>query len=143
MTMLTTRFVSCAAVALCALAVSHAQATSLVKFRDWEPLNDGIIENPDADGMAILRYNADLDQTEITMVLHRLQPNTEYGVFVLSDNADFASWFTTSSNGSIMFQNQDPWGSDLTSDNPELFIFRGTDPWDFENHVLHSTPYIK
>jgi hypothetical protein len=136
------------ALGVVALATSVADAAVLAKFKDWYhwPTNDPIPveENPNVDGVAVLRYKESTGTITVSMAIHNLLPNTNYAMWLESADYGFlwgaaADQFRTDADGSGHFI-----GEALSGAAPIDLVVRvpegGTENWpDPENYIRAST----
>ncbi len=68
---------------------------------------NGLAENPDADGMAILNYHSGNNATEVQVIISDFLPNTTYGVKVEGGISGFSDpiAITTNAKGNGNYHN--------------------------------------
>lgn len=109
-----------AAIVGCAGVASASEA----KFTTFTCFGVGMVENPDVDGVAKMKFKANRGTTDLTLVLHGLLSNTAYVVFASSDVGGQQFDVTTNQQGKFTL-NTDIVG-DLASNNPVLILSRGS-----------------
>lgn len=102
-----------------------------VKIKAFIPEGPGITENNDGDGLAILNFKQNRNETQFEIAITDFLPNTVYGVKLDSDLGGFSSptAITTNSCGSGRFDFKLPF--DRTS-NPIVYIYR----WDGDTDTV-------
>jgi len=86
-------------VAVC-MVVGAAYAAA-VKVKGLTPVNDGVYESPDADGMAILNYHNGNNTTEITVAITDFVPDTDYHITVQPGIVDAPVVTNASGNANV------------------------------------------
>lgn len=71
----------CVLLVCAVVAVAYGKA---IKIKAISPVGLGVIENPDADGMAVLNYHQGNNSTESTVAITDFLPDTEYGITVVA-----------------------------------------------------------
>lgn len=113
-----------------------AAYAAVVKIKDLHPAGIGLIQNPNADGMAILHYKQQSGFTDVNVVITDFLPNTVYGV-CLSPGGQVSGTIETneSGNGHI---HDDTFAGDITAGGcVTVTIFVGT---LFEGDCDQMTP---
>jgi len=77
--------------------VAVAQA-NLTRINEIVPTNDGAVESPDGDGLAILRYKR--GDTDVHVLLKDFLPNTTYGVKIESSGGEYSNPLALTTNSS-------------------------------------------
>jgi hypothetical protein len=123
----------CVALGVSMLAAGVANAAALAKFKDWCAWpNPGttVYENPQVDGVAILKYKQQTDVATLNVVVHRLLPNTAYAVYLFDDGGgpdvlfgQASQQFTTDEDGSGTFQGETLSGMGMPA-TPRIYILR-------------------
>jgi hypothetical protein len=133
-----------------ALATSVADAAALAKFKDWchWPTTDPIpvYENPNVDGVAVLRYKETTGVVTVSLALHNLLPNTDYAI-MLNGNNVFVIWgeaavqMRTDEDGSGHFIGE--MTNPEAPDAPELYVLRvppgGTENWEHPEDWIRAS----
>lgn len=107
-------------VAACAfLAIAAGAGT---KIRSFAPVGNGLSENADCDGMAMLKFDSRNGLTDVHVVLHGFLPNTVYGIKLESDGGGFTDPIAVETNngGNANYMTNLP--QDRTS-NPVVTVF--------------------
>lgn len=110
-----------------------------VKFKSMEAVGVGLTANPEVDGMATYRYNADTTFSSIQVIAQDLQPQTTYSVLLESDvvNMSLLNVMTTNSAGNGQCHIQSLNTGDLTDFNPKITIFIWDGEVDQDNFPIH------
>lgn len=88
--------VVCALVVCSLVAIAYGKA---IKVTSLTAVGESTSECPNADGMAILNYNAGQARTEVQLAITDFLPNTEYTADVVTIHGGPSLRFTTNARG--------------------------------------------
>lgn len=85
-------------VVACAFLAVAMGVNTKTKIRSFSPVGNGLIENVDCDGMAMISYSDHDGMTDVQVVLHDFLPNTIYGIKLTSDGGGFSDPIAVQTN---------------------------------------------
>jgi hypothetical protein len=98
-----------------------------LKYTSFTAEGPGITENPQVDGVAKVKYQANREENDFHLTISDLQPGTTYGVLVenLDTGTGFADGaaFTTNPQGHGTFQATFGGGDVTATSNVQVIIF--------------------
>ncbi len=85
-------------------SMAHAKA---IKIKEFNPVLNGVTENPDVDGMAIINHIAGTGYTELRITVTDLAPSTQFRAEIKAFGNIVTQPFETNAagNGHVMTQN--------------------------------------
>ncbi len=134
--------ISFLAVCACVSGTSATSSTS-TKIKDFEPAGAGLFLNPRADGMAMVRFNADIAGSDVHLRMDDLQCHTTYGVAIQATNSGSIDYsnplaFTTNWGGDGSFEVSLPTLDLGTNPIFYVYIWDGNADPDAINDVTES-----